>query len=84
MLLGMSTQITVRLPEELVEFVDQEVRENLARSRAQVVSRALDRERRRRAQERDVAILRESGPAPDLDALARWAAAVPLDGLEPS
>ncbi|MGH3556510.1 YlcI/YnfO family protein, partial [Mycobacterium sp.] len=44
----MSTQIAVRLPDEIVAFIDDEVRGQHARSRAAVVVRALERERRRR------------------------------------
>jgi len=70
----MSKQIAVRLPDELVAFVDEMVESGAARSRAAVVSRALERERRRRAAQRDAEILSRLGPDPDLDALADYAA----------
>jgi Arc/MetJ-type ribon-helix-helix transcriptional regulator len=44
---GMSTQIAVRLPDEIVAFIDQKVGAKHAPSRAAVVVRALERERRR-------------------------------------
>ena len=55
--LDMSTQIAVRLPEEIVAFVDDEVSAGRAKSRAQVVLRALEREQRRQLAVRDVEIL---------------------------
>ncbi|ANQ75716.1 MULTISPECIES: YlcI/YnfO family protein [Rhodococcus] len=53
----MSTQIAVRLPDEIVAFLDSEVREQRATSRASLVLRALERERRRQAAARDAEIL---------------------------
>lgn len=53
----MSTQIAVRLPEEIVAFLDSEVSGGRAKSRAQVVLRALEREQRRQQAARDVEIL---------------------------
>ncbi|WP_299959079.1 ribbon-helix-helix domain-containing protein [uncultured Modestobacter sp.] len=76
----MSTQIAVRLPEELVQFIDQLVLEGKAESRAAVVSRALQRERRRQVAARDVAILAGDGDD-DFDSLAQHAARTPLDDL---
>jgi Arc/MetJ-type ribon-helix-helix transcriptional regulator len=75
-----STQIAVRLPDEIVAFIDDEVRGQHARSRAAVVLRALERERRRRLAERDAEILAAGKSAPsDLDALAGHSARTPLD-----
>jgi Arc/MetJ-type ribon-helix-helix transcriptional regulator len=51
----MSTQIAVRLPEEIVEFVDEQVSTGAARSRAEFIWHALRREQRRMAAERDAA-----------------------------
>ena len=76
----MSTQIAVRLPDELVQFIDQLVAEGRAESRAAVVSRALHRERRRQVAARDAAILAAGGDD-DFDALAAQAARTPLDDL---
>jgi len=76
----MSTQIAVRLPEEIVAFIDDEVRGQHARSRAAVVVRALERERRRRLAERDAEILAASASTPsDLDALVSYSAHTVLD-----
>jgi Arc/MetJ-type ribon-helix-helix transcriptional regulator len=70
----MSKQIAVRLPDELVEFVDGLVDSGGGRSRAAVVRRALEREQRRVDAARDAEILAQSGPDPDLAALADHAA----------
>lgn len=78
----MSKQIAVRLPEELVEFIDELVAQDRATSRAAVVSHALDRERRRVLAGRDAAILSRTGSDPDLDRLAEFAARTPLDDLD--
>ncbi len=72
----MSKQIAVRLPDELVEFVDSAVASG-ARSRAAVVTRALERERRRVVAEKDAEILARSGPDPELAGLAERAVRVP-------
>lgn len=45
---GVSKQITVRLPEALAKFIDDELIETNARTATEVVLRALERERRRR------------------------------------
>ena len=74
----MTVQITVRLPDDLVEFVDTEVADGTAVSRADAVAEALVRERRRRVALVDVAILRR-GADDDLDRLAAWAADQPVD-----
>lgn len=78
----MSTQIAVRLPDELVEFVDELVRHGDAPSRAAVVTRALRRERRQAAATRDAAILARTEPDSDLNRLAEHAAALPMDNLD--
>ena len=70
----MSKQIAVRLPEELVDFVDEVVDSGGGRSRAAVVTQALERERRRAVAARDVRILARSGPDPELAGLAEHAA----------
>jgi Arc/MetJ-type ribon-helix-helix transcriptional regulator len=69
----MSKQIAVRLPDELVEFVDEIVGSGSERSRAAVVARALERERRRAMAARDAEILARTGPDPELDGLAEYA-----------
>lgn len=75
-----STQIAVRLPDEIVAFIDDEVRGQHAHSRAAVVLRALERERRRRLAERDAEILATNTSATgDLDTLAGHCARTALD-----
>jgi Arc/MetJ-type ribon-helix-helix transcriptional regulator len=75
----MSKQIAVRLPEELVDFVDEIVDSGNERSRAAVVSRALERERRRAVAECDARILMRTGPDPELAGLAEYAAGLRRD-----
>ena len=75
----MSKQIAVRLPDDLVDFVDGIVDAGTARSRATVVTRALERERRRALAERDARILAGAGPDPEFDGLAEHAAGLPRD-----
>ncbi|MDQ6837714.1 MAG: ribbon-helix-helix protein, CopG family [Actinomycetota bacterium] len=77
----MSRQLTVRLPDDLVEFIDQRVERGEAASRAAVMAAAVDRERRHEIAARDVAILARSPSRDDLDDLADFAAQVPLDDL---
>ena len=78
----MSIQIAVRLPDDVVRFIDELVAHGEATSRAQVVSRALERERRRRAAERDAAIYAAEPPDEDMDALAAYVSRTPLDDLD--
>jgi Arc/MetJ-type ribon-helix-helix transcriptional regulator len=67
----MTTQIAVRLPDQLVDFLDELIREGEAKSRAAAVMQALERERRRRLAERDAAIY-ASEKDTDMDRLAAW------------
>jgi Arc/MetJ-type ribon-helix-helix transcriptional regulator len=76
----MSVQLTVRIPDELAGFVDQDVADGRAASRADAIAKALARERRRRAAEHDVALLiAHRGKLDDLDELAEHAANTPLE-----
>ncbi|WP_280923972.1 ribbon-helix-helix domain-containing protein [Ornithinimicrobium cryptoxanthini] len=68
----MTTQIAIRLPDELVAFLDRAVAEGRASSRASVVTSALEREIRRQLAEQDAEILRVVGPEDDLDDLVFW------------
>lgn len=68
----MSTQIAVRLPDEMVAFLDRTVASGLAPSRAAIVASAVEREMRRLAAENDVRIIRAEGAADDLDDLVAW------------
>lgn len=77
----MTKQIAVRLPDELVAFVDGVVAEGRAKSRAAVVVRALTREQRRLAAQRDIDILIREGEDEDMAALAKHLAHRPL-GLD--
>lgn len=64
----MTTQIAVRLPDELVEYVDGLVGEG-AGSRAAVVTRALDLYRQQLRGEQDARILEDSGDYDDFDGM---------------
>lgn len=64
----MSTQIAVRLPDELVAYVDSLVRDG-AGSRAAVVARALSIYQQQLRAERDARILEESGDYDEFDDL---------------
>lgn len=66
----MTKQIAVRLPDEIVDFVDGLVAKGNATSRAAVVARALERERRRMVAARDAAILSRDRDDPDMDSLS--------------
>ncbi len=67
----MTTQITIRLPDELIEFVDSMVRRGVAPSRAALIARLLDRERRRDRALQDLEIIKRT-PDPEMDALVTW------------
>jgi Arc/MetJ-type ribon-helix-helix transcriptional regulator len=75
----MSKQIAVRLPDELVDFVDEIVGSGTERSRAAVVTKALERERRRILATRDAEILARTGPDPELEGLAEYAVGLPSE-----
>ena len=70
--IGMTVQIAVRLPEELVAFLDARVASGQVSSRAALVASALEREMRRHAALQDAEILRGAGAADDLDELVDW------------
>ena len=75
----MSKQIAVRLSDDLVAFVDEIVGSGKERSRAAVVARALERERRRVIATHDAQILAATGPDPELARLAEHAAGLAVD-----
>ncbi|HEX6685639.1 MAG TPA: hypothetical protein VF062_22880 [Candidatus Limnocylindrales bacterium] len=75
----MTVQIAVRLPDEIVAFVDEQVSSGAAPSRAAVVTRALERERRRDAADRDARIYAAGRQPSDLDELATWTAPQAMD-----
>ena len=68
----MTTQIAVRLPDEMVAFLDRSVAAGKAPSRAALVASAVEREMRRQAAEQDAEVLRQQGAADDLDDLVQW------------
>lgn len=72
----------MRLPNDIVDFIDQLVASGQGSSRAIVVARAIDRERRRDIASRDAAILASAGTDADLDNLAEYAAGIPMDDLD--
>ena len=76
----MSIQIAVRLPDQLVNSLDELVDSGVARSRASVIERALLRELRYQRMLQEVEILNSGiGVDEDLDALARFSGNVALD-----
>lgn len=68
----MTTQIAVRLPDEMVAFLDDSVAAGKASSRAALVASALEREMRTRAAEADVLLLDRMDAADGLDDLVAW------------
>lgn len=69
----MSVQITIRVDDELAAFVDEAAKAGEG-SRADVINRAIRREIRRRAAQRDAQIYASTtDPDLDTDAYAVWA-----------
>jgi predicted transcriptional regulator len=69
----MSVQMTIRVDDNLAAFVDQAANAGEG-SRADVINRAIKREIRRRAAERDAQIYAsQQDPDLDSDAYAIWA-----------
>ncbi|HEX7589938.1 MAG TPA: hypothetical protein VF362_03055 [Demequinaceae bacterium] len=75
----MTTQITVRLPDDAVAFIDAQVALGAAASRAALVGRAVERERRAVVAERDAAIYATSTDDADLAAFTATAASATPD-----
>jgi Arc/MetJ-type ribon-helix-helix transcriptional regulator len=75
----MSKQIAVRLPDDLVDFVDEIVDSGGGRSRAAIVTRALERERRHVIAARDAQILARTGSDPELVGLAEHTVGLPSE-----
>lgn len=73
----MTTQIAVRLPDDVVAFLDRSVASGDSPSRAALVAEALEREMRRRAALADVEILTRRGTDDDLDDLVTWSTGHP-------
>ena len=57
----MTIQITVRLPDDAVAFIDEQVQSGRSRSRAAALASMIARERQRVRAEADIAILQEMG-----------------------
>ena len=70
----MSTQIAIRLPDDMVSELDSLVAAGEASSRASVIERALRRELRRHLAERDLRILEASSEDGELNAATAWVA----------
>jgi Arc/MetJ-type ribon-helix-helix transcriptional regulator len=71
----MTTQIAVRLPDELVRYVDAQVADGAASSRADLIARVLAREERRQRALADIERMRRAGASgyPELDQARRSA-----------
>lgn len=76
--------MTVRVPDNLANYVDKHVESGEASSRAEMIARALDELMRREEREREVTLVDELNARgeplyPDLDGLAEWGARQPMD-----
>lgn len=70
---AMSTQIAIRLPDELVEQLDDQVRHGAATTRTELIRTLLTRELHRAAADAELAVLAQPFNDPDdLAGLARW------------
>jgi Arc/MetJ-type ribon-helix-helix transcriptional regulator len=78
---SVSTQIAVRLPDELVTYLDQAVAAGRARSRAELVARFIAKDARRQRAEDDLLKLVDAGALHDEEALAiaRAVAGTPIE-----
>jgi Arc/MetJ-type ribon-helix-helix transcriptional regulator len=68
----MTVQITVRLPDQLVAWIDQEVAEGRATSRTNGIAKVLARAKRRQRSERDLLVMLNASPDPDREAREHW------------
>jgi Arc/MetJ-type ribon-helix-helix transcriptional regulator len=75
----MSTQIAVRLPDDMVKFVDHLVETGRGSSRAMVITRALERERRHEMAVQDAAIYAASGEDSEMVDLVQYLSGHPMD-----
>ena len=76
----MSIQIAVRLPDDLVAYVDRAVAQGRVRSRAELVARLIERDVRRQSAEDDLRRLHEAGAlhAEEMLAIAQATSSTPL------
>lgn len=70
----MSTQVSLRLADDLVTAVDELVRSGAVSSRAEVMESALERELRRRRAEHDAEVYARESAEGDLGELESWLA----------
>jgi len=75
----MSIQIAVRLPDDMVKFVDHLVETGRGSSRATIITRALERERRHEMAAQDAAIYAASGDDSDMVDLVQYLSGHPVD-----
>jgi Arc/MetJ-type ribon-helix-helix transcriptional regulator len=66
---AVSTQIAVRLPDELVAYVDEAVAAGRVKSRAELVARLIERDARRQRSEEDLQRLTARGALDDPELL---------------
>ena len=76
--------MTVRIPDNLARYVDDQVEAGAASSRAEFIARALNELMRREEREREIALVdglnaRNEPLYPDLDGLAQWGLNQPMD-----
>jgi Arc/MetJ-type ribon-helix-helix transcriptional regulator len=76
---GMTTQIAVRLPDDMVKFIDHLVETGRGSSRATIITRALERERRHEMAVHDAAIYGASGDDSDMVDLVQYLSGHPVD-----
>lgn len=77
----MSKQITARLPDDLVAFMDDLVAKGQAASRADLIARALTDERRRLRVQHDIEILTTTADY-DFESLPEAAHRTSMDDLD--
>ncbi|MEV8507691.1 ribbon-helix-helix domain-containing protein [Actinoplanes sp. NPDC051475] len=75
----MTVQMTVRLPDDIAAFVDRQVEEGTADSRAAAITAALRRMQRSLSAQRDAQIYAAAAADADADSLAAYAARQPMD-----
>lgn len=75
----MSIQIAVRLPDDMVGFLDHLVETGRGSSRAAVIARALNRERRHEMAVQDAAIYAQAGEDRDMIDLVQYLSGQPAD-----
>jgi Arc/MetJ-type ribon-helix-helix transcriptional regulator len=70
-----TTQIAVRIPDDLLDYVDKLVADGAAKSRAAFVIAALKHEQQLREDEREIEILKRIAhePDPELEEFNTWA-----------